>query len=205
MLVAIKTTRTEKKADEEVKNNYRTAEQEENPQKLADNLRNIRKNAEGREDKNNDQKLKDLENKLAQKDSNEYKKYVLGVIKDALTNNNVKKDELTQESQNDLTQLENGKISGQENIDQVKTQIIKNIGGKGAEKKLAELMKEAEESLTAKDKVKIKKAKDKLLEFIANKNIYWEEIRQKNDSKIKEMLSKLEGNASQTQTPSKFP
>ncbi|CAG8498291.1 2347_t:CDS:2 [Cetraspora pellucida] len=145
----------------------------------------------------NQSAIDNLKNELAKKvSSEEYRQIIVETIEKTLTKYNI-----------DANELDSEKITDQNQVNEIEKKVVKNAGEKGSQKKLALIFSESQQALKSGKAVEIKKAKNKLNNFMVSTDIYEKYLFSQREAEIKALLKELENYSSQktTNPPSKFP
>ncbi|CFW93194.1 protein of unknown function [endosymbiont DhMRE of Dentiscutata heterogama] len=206
VLVDIKAKRKAKKDAANIANNLSTDGKD--AEALKKQLEEVEK-AKGQQSyEDNQSAIDNLKNELAKKVSyEEYRQVIVETIKKTLTKYNIDANELDSESKEDWEKLKNGEITDPNQVNEIEKKVVKNAGEKGSQKKLTLIFSESQQDLKSGKAAEIKKAKNKLNNFMVSTDIYEKYLFSQREAEAKALLKELENYSSQktTNSPSKFP
>ncbi|CAG8551269.1 388_t:CDS:1 [Paraglomus brasilianum] len=197
--------RKAKKEAENIVNNLET--ESKNAEQLKKQLEEVEKSKGQQSYEDNQSGIDNLKDELSKKVSQEeYCQIIVNTIEKNMAKYDVKSNELTPEVRKELERLKSGEIKDKNQINEIEKKVAKNVGEKGSKKKLNLILIESMEALNSGKKDKIKKAKDKLNNFLFTTDIYEKALLSQKENDIKQALKKLENYSAQKQTNSdKFP
>jgi hypothetical protein len=197
--------RKAKKEAENIVNNLET--EGKDAEQLKKQLEEVEKSKGQQSYEDNQSGIDNLKDELSKKVSGEeYCQIIVNTIEKNMAKYGVKSNELTPEVKKELERLKSGEIKDKNQINEIEKKVAKNVGEKGSEKKLNLILIESMEALNSGKKDKIKKAKDKLNNFLFTTDIYEKALLSQKENDIKQALKKLENYSAQKQTNSdKFP
>ncbi|CFW92880.1 protein of unknown function [endosymbiont DhMRE of Dentiscutata heterogama] len=187
MLSAIGSKRREKQTSQKVNENVndmknKTGEELNEKIKENDEASDTRAYEEKKEEIQTQKKRSALE------DPNKYRRNVaIPGIKETMAKNDIREDELDDETKRDWEKLKNGEIQGEEIVEK-EIKIKQSISRQGAEKKVNFFRNEVEIALKSGKKERIEKLKMQMIEFINADNVFYESKK----SEVRSLLSKLD-------------
>ena len=197
-----------RKAKKEAENIVSNLETEgKNAEQLKKQLEEVEKSKGQQSYEDNQSGIDNLKDELSKKVSEEeYCQIIVNAIEKNMAKYDIKPNELSTEVKKELERLKNGEIKDKNQINEIEKKVAKNVGEEGSKKKLNLILIESMEALNSGQKNKIKKAKDKLNNFLFTTDIYEKALLSQKENDIKQALKKLENYSAQKQTNSdKFP
>jgi len=197
--------RKAKKEAENIVNNLET--EGKNAEQLKKQLEEVEKSKGQQSYEDNQSGIDNLKDELSKKVSQEeYSQIIVNAIEKNMAKYDVKPNELSPEVKKELERLKNGEIKDKNQVNEIEKKIAKNVGEKGSEKRLNLILIESLAALNSGQKDQIKKAKDKLNNFLFSTDIYEKALLSQRENDIKQALKNLENYSAQKQTNSgEFP
>ncbi|KLL02861.1 MAG: hypothetical protein MRERV_65c008, partial [Mycoplasmataceae bacterium RV_VA103A] len=147
------------------------------------------------------EEIKTQKKRSASEDPDKYRRNVaIPGIKETMAKNDIKEDELDDETKKDWEKLKNGEIQGEEIVEK-EIKIKQSIGQQGAEKKVIFFRNEVEAALKSGKKERIEKLKMQMIEFINADSVFYESKK----NEVRSLLSKLDNYHQKNNSLEKFP